>query len=211
MISILHNWLFIHIQRTAGNSVQSILARYSEDQLVAGGFRDGTDRFEVRGPYTAAKHFRMQDYADAVPPEIFAKLFKFTVVRNPWMRAISWYFTPLRWISEGRQPRWSADEFRQSLEYMPSMAAMLKVNEVLCPLDMVLRFETLQSDFTALAVALDLEAGAALPHRNKGVSPEYWLNYYIRSPDLVDLVAEHFAEDIQTFGYHLPRVPRTLP
>src|SRR5215831_10615147 len=55
MISISHNWLFIHIQRTAGNSLQSVLAPYSEDELVGGGFRDGTDRFDVRGPYTATK------------------------------------------------------------------------------------------------------------------------------------------------------------
>jgi hypothetical protein len=32
MISISHNWLFIHIPRTGGNSVQSVLALYSEDR-----------------------------------------------------------------------------------------------------------------------------------------------------------------------------------
>jgi hypothetical protein len=204
MISISHNWLFIHIQRTAGNSLQSVLARYSDDKLTWGGFRDGIDRFDVQGPHTGTKHFSMQDYADAVPPEILSKLFKFTVVRNPWMRAISWSFTPLRWISAGRRPQWSADEFRRSIEHMPSMAAMLKVNEMLCPLDMVLRFETLETDFAALAATLGIETRPTLPHRNKGFSPEYSLNYYIRSPDLVDLVAERFAEDIQLFGYHSP-------
>src|SRR5215472_2188846 len=178
MISISHNWLFIHISRTGGNSIQSVLARYSEDRLTSGDLQDGIDRFGVQGPYTRNKHFRLQDYADAVPPEIFSKLFKFTVVRNPWARAISWFFMPLKWISMGRQPHWSADEFQRDIGHMPSMAPMLEVNGVPGQLDMLLRFETLETDFAALTARLGITSEAALPHRNKGYSPENWHTYY---------------------------------
>jgi len=167
MISISHNWLFIHISRTGGNSIQSVLARYSEDRLTSGDLQDGIDRFGVQGPYTRNKHFRLQDYADAVPPEIFSKLFKFTVVRNPWARAISWFFMPLKWISMGRQPHWSADEFQRDIGHMPSMAPMLEVNGVPGQLDMLLRFETLETDFAALTARLGITSEAALPHRNR--------------------------------------------
>jgi hypothetical protein len=201
MISISDNWLFVHIPRTGGNSIQSVLARYSEDKLTCGNFQDGIDRFGVQGLYTGNKHFRLQDYSDTVPPEIFSKLFIFTVVRNPWERAISSFFMPLRWISTGRQPRWSADEFRSNLEHMRSMAPMLKVNGVPGRLDMVLRFETLEADFAALTAKLGIETGATLPHRNKGYRSENWRHYYSICPDLVDLVAKRFAEDIQMFGY----------
>jgi hypothetical protein len=182
MISISHNWLFVHIPRTGGNSIQSVLARYSEDKLTWGGFRDGIDRFEVHGSYTGEKHFHLQDYADAVPPEIFSQLFKFTVVRNPWARAISWFFTPLKWISTGRQPRWSVEEFRQEIEHMPAMAQMLKVNGSLGRLDMLLRFETLTTDFTVLTARLGIETGVTLPHRNQGYSAENWEQYYSNRP-----------------------------
>ena len=208
MISISHNWLFIHIPRTGGNSVQSVLADYSEDKLTYGVFQDGIDRFGVHGSYTGNKHFRLQDYADAVPARIFSKLFKFTIVRNPWARAISWFFTPLKWISAGRQPRWSADEFRQDIEHMPSMAQMLKLNGIVGPLDMLLRFETLEADFAALTARLGVKTETTLPHRNKGYSPKSWEHYYLILPDLVDLVAEHFAEDIKTFGYDAASVRR---
>jgi hypothetical protein len=208
MISISRNWLFIHIPRTGGNSVQSVLAHYSEDKLTRRDFQDGIDRFGVQGHYTSNKHFRLQDYADAVPPEIFSKLFKFTVVRNPWARAISWFFTPLKWISAGRRPEWSTDEFRQGLEHLPSMVGMLNVNGILGQLDMLLRFETLETDFATLTARLGIETAAILPHRNKGYSPENWHHYYWRFPDLVDLVAERFAEDIHMFGYDAASVRR---
>lgn len=210
MISISRNWLFIHIPRTGGNSVQSVLARYSEDKLTCTVFQDGIDRFGVQGRYTGNKHFCLQEYADAVPPDIFSKLFKFTVVRNPWARAISSFFMPLKWISAGRQPRWSAEEFRRGIEHLSSMASMLRVNGIPERLDMLLRFETLETDFAALAARLGIETGAFLPHRNKGYCPENWRHYYFRSPDLVDLVAERFVEDTQMFGYDVASVRRVV-
>jgi Sulfotransferase family len=208
MISISHNWLFIHIPKTGGNSVQSVLAQYSEDKLTCSVFQDGIDRFGVHGSYTGNKHFRLQDYADAVPANIFSKLVKFTVVRNPWARAVSWFFTPIKWISQGRQPRWSADEFRQDVERMPLMASMLNMNGIPARLDMLLRFETLATDFSALTARLGIETGATLPHKNKGYSPQNWQYYYSISPDLVDFVAERFAEDIERFGYDVASMRR---
>ena len=81
------------------------------------------------------------------------------------------------------------------------MARMLNVNGIPGQMDMLLRFETLKSDFAALTKRLGIETEATLPHKNKGYSPENWRHYYLTSPDLVDLVAERFAEDIQMFGY----------
>ena len=81
------------------------------------------------------------------------------------------------------------------------MAQMLKLNGIAGRLDMLLRFETLEADFAALTERLSIETGTALPRRNKGYSPKDWQHYYLTSPDLMDLVAHRFAEDIKTFGY----------
>ena len=210
MISISQNWLFIHLMRTGGNSVQSVLACYSEDKFTTSRGQDGVDRFGVQGHYTGHKHFSLQDYADVVPPDIFSGLFKFTVVRNPWARAISAFFLPLRWM--GRQPHWSIEEFRHEIQDMPCMASQLKLNGVPGQLDMILRFENLETDFAALTARLGIGTGAILPHRNKGHSFENWQHYYLRSPDLIDFVAELFAEDIQLFGYNAASVyAKTAP
>ena len=94
---------------------------------------------------------------------------------------------------------------------MPAMAPMLKVNGSLGRLNMLLRFETLATDFTALTTRLGIETAATLPHRNKGYRPESWKHYYLMSPDLVDLVAERFSEDIQIFGYDATPVRHARP
>ena len=136
-----------------------------------------------------------------MPPDIFSGLFKFTVVRNPWARAISGFFMPLRWLR--RPPHCSIEEFRDAIQRLPTMASNLKLNGVPGKLDMVLRFETLETDFAALVTKLGIEAGPILPHKNKGRTLEDWQNYYFRSPELIDFVGKLFAEDIQLFGYNV--------
>src|SRR6201984_2669306 len=96
MISFQKRFLFVHIPKTAGNSIQSVLRDYSEDQLVAlRREQDGIERFGLRNPnYNIKKHSTLAEYRDALGNEQFRGLYKFTCVRNPWDRMVSYYFTP---------------------------------------------------------------------------------------------------------------------
>src|SRR5881398_2139235 len=86
MISLQKRFLFVHIPKTAGNSIQSALRDYSEDQLVAlRKEQDGIERFGLRNPnYKIKKHSTLCEYRDALGKEQFRSLYKFTCVRNPW-------------------------------------------------------------------------------------------------------------------------------
>jgi len=110
MISLQKRFLFVHIPKTAGNSIQSALRDYSEDQLVAlRKEQDGIERFGLRNPkYKLKKHSVLKEYHDALEHEQFADLYKFTCVRNPWDRMVSYYFTPTQ-----NPETWNGKKFRE--------------------------------------------------------------------------------------------------
>src|SRR6266516_543555 len=119
MISFQKRFLFVHIPKTAGNSIQSALRDYSEDQLVAlHKEQDGIERFGLRNPnYKIKKHSTLADYRAALGEDQFRSLCKFTCVRNPWDRMISRITLPqrkTRQLGTGRNSERSFQKLCQS-------------------------------------------------------------------------------------------------
>ena len=84
MISLQKRFLFVHIPKTAGNSIQSVLRDYSEDQLIAlRKEQDGIERFGLRNPkYKIKKHSTLNEYHRALGEEQFRDLYKFTCTES---------------------------------------------------------------------------------------------------------------------------------
>ena len=116
VISIQKNFLFIHVPKTAGNSIQHILKDYSEDSIVTTARRqDGIERFGVRNDkYHTTKHSPLSQYRKVLEPELYDQLFKFATIRNPWERMISRYFSLHR-----RVKAWSREDFAQFIDAVP--------------------------------------------------------------------------------------------
>src|SRR5437667_11854971 len=95
MISFQKRFLFVHIPKTAGHSIQSALRDYSEDQLVAlRKEQDGIGRFGLRNPnYKTKKDSTVGEYRDALGNEQFRSLYKFTCVRSACDRLVSYAVT----------------------------------------------------------------------------------------------------------------------
>src|SRR5436189_2312227 len=126
MISFQKPFLFVHIPKTAGNSIQSVLRDYSDDQLVAlRKEQDGIERFALRNPkYKIKKHSTLSEYHDAFVDEQFRNLYKFTCVRNPWDRMVSYYFTPTQKVTA-----WDPKEFRKVISRALSVAEYLQLDK----------------------------------------------------------------------------------
>jgi hypothetical protein len=91
----LEQGIFVHIPKTAGNSIQKALfdSGRSFDKQIIRGHQDGVNRFEVKGQYTTHKHTKVVQYFKE--PKL-RSLKYFAVLRHPVDRLISLYFSPHR-------------------------------------------------------------------------------------------------------------------
>jgi hypothetical protein len=199
MISLKHNFLYVHIPKTAGNAVQNILRHYSEDKIVCvTPLQDGVERFEVRSDqFKIEKHSTLEDYRRELGDAQLERLFKFCCVRNPWERAISFYFSPHRGPVE-----WDKAAFIKLVpRIMPaSEFVTLKNRKPRSPfenVDFVIRYENLNEDFRQVCSRLNIPP-QELPVRNKSTRRPF-SEYY--DPALVELVRNHFRDDIDHFNY----------
>ena len=198
MISFQKRFLFVHIPKTAGNSIQSVLRDYSEDELVAlREEQDGIERFGLRNPkYKVKKHSTLIEYRDALGEEQFRDLYKFTCVRNPWDRMVSYYFTPTQ-----NPETWDRKKFRGIISKAVSAADYLRLDngqeDPFANVDYVMRFENLADDFRDVCSAIEISL-LALPQYNRS-SREHYSKYY--DDELRELVRARFAAEIERFGY----------
>jgi hypothetical protein len=198
MISLQKRFLFVHIPKTAGNSIQSVLRNYSEDQVVAlRKEQDGIERFGLRNPrYKLRKHSTLSEYHDALGDEQFRNLYKFTAVRNPWDRMVSYYFTPTQ-----NPETWNKQKFRDIISKAVSVPDYLRLDDgdddPFGNVDYIMRFESLTDDFRAVCRAIDISP-PMLPQYNRS-NREHYSKYY--DDELRELVRSRFAVEIERFGY----------
>ena len=198
MISLQKRFLFVHIPKTAGNSIQSALRNYSEDQLVAlRKEQDGIERFGLRNPnYNIKKHSTLAEYRDALGNAQFGNLYKFTCVRNPWDRMVSYYFTPTQ-----SPETWDQKKFRKMIFKAVSVADYLRLDnceqDPFANVDYIMRFENLADDFRTVCGTLGISP-ATLPRYNRS-GREHYSKYY--DDELRELVCTRFAAEIERLGY----------
>lgn len=201
MISLKNNFLFVHIPKTAGNSVQNILRTYSEDRVVClHPFQDGFERFGVISErFKTQKHSILKDYQTALDKELFDKLFKFTIVRNPWDRMISCYFSPHLGVVA-----WDRDQFKRLIFEVEPITSFLSLepseDDTLAPfrnIDYFIRYENLNEDFRKVCDLVGIP-WETLPTRNKSQRKSYE-QYY--DDELIELVQNKFSKEIEYFNY----------
>ncbi|CAI8286858.1 MAG: Uncharacterised protein [Opitutia bacterium UBA7350] len=218
MISTEKKFLFIHRPKTAGNSIQSVLMEYSDDEKVVDAKRqDGIDRFELKHlKYTKLKkHSSLTRYCREMDRDTYQKLFKFSVIRNPWELMVSHYFSPHRNVTE-----WDRVDFYRMIKKMPPLSYYIQNRgliahalkrkgiyfETSVPLDndvdILLRFEYLEDDFMKLCQHLNL-GDLVLPKRNESKAKGRNITDYY-DQELIDLVAYQFRKEIKFGDYQFP-------
>lgn len=208
LISHDHRFAFIHVPKTGGCSVKAALAPYALDVLRYAPNR-WLDHCGVHVNYFAPWRFkRFRTHTPAailhreLPPDVYAGLFTFAFVRNPWDLLVSSYHF-LRHHTTHRRGRLALrlGSFGRYVEYelrrgKLCQSRMLTSRHGRLLVDFVGRFETLASDFAVVTSHLGIIAH--LPHVNAMVHGDYREHY---TSKLAASVADGFGEDIARFGY----------
>ena len=197
MISTAWRFIFLHVPKTGGNSMQLVLQPYSDDELFAGGQGDGTQRFGVRGRVTPNKHATLQAYSDALGGDLSEWRIAVTA-RDPLRRAVSHYFSPNRWAKTAGAARWNRKAFLAMLPGMLTLTDFVTVDGVVREPDRLIRQEHLEGDFAAFvrAVGLPLDA-SILPRVNQSAAASVLHDEAMADPGVREAVRSRFAADYE--------------
>jgi hypothetical protein len=200
--------LFVHVQKTGGSTVQSVLL----DRLPGA---------EKLSGLPGAKHARLAAALEKDPG--LATYWTFGFVRNPWARLWSWWSMIARrdeqrdgghaWASKriANNPFWAGvlelGTFEAFVLEGPDRFERLRTPQLAYlrteqrSADFIGRTETLVDDLAQACAHLGLEPPPEAPRRNadRTAAPASYRDHY--SPAMRDRVAELFEPDLHEFGY----------
>jgi hypothetical protein len=212
VISTKHRFLFIHIPKVAGMSVNAALeqATYGRARrfISKAAQRVGRDTgWKVSWPLGLVNvyppHLTALDWNKRLSPAVFDSMYKFAFVRNPWDWQVSLYHYILQDPKHHQNALLkSLGSFGQYLEWRVTDGLELQKSYLTDEtgrflVNFVGRYERLADDFQHVCRVLNLK-GIGLPHINASSHRDYRTYYNARGRKLVE---EHFQDDIATFGY----------
>jgi len=199
MISHNKEFIFLHIPKCAGTSVNKTLKKYCENT------------FENSKKSEYAKHAKLPVIRKAIGEKRFNEYHKFTIVRNPWDRILSLYFWGLNvkphkgiqksWKKEEDFNSWLINKFIKEdyFKLWGNQIDLMKINGVRS-IDRIIRFENLKDDWTKLCDHLKIEDD--LQHIYKSGHKPYYEYYDKKS---IDLVRDIYIKDIKKFNYEFKK------
>ncbi len=186
--------IFIHIQKTAGDAIEAAMRK--EDPALE------TDRFAGR------RHVFAREVKAMVAPDLWATHYRFSFVRNPWDRLVSWYSMCMRNTVPNKFAKYVRENAPTFTDFVTrtntGMAERTTYNQLDyltdsdggIIVDFVGRFENLADDYAVVRARLGLTH--ALSHTNAS-SHSVYRDYY--TAETKAIVARRFERDIARFGY----------
>lgn len=195
LISHQHRFIFIHVHKSAGNSISAALEQYCEGtshELHDAGF---------------PLHASAALICKLVGSSIWDSYFKFAIERNPWDKVLSSYYYQMEnWERFRKWYRHPCPTFEQWMYpfrfWRKSLAPSFPMYSIRgCPaVDFVGRYESLEQDFAFICESIGLPQ-IRLPMMNRSAlrpTSAYREAYTRRTRRRV---ADTFYREIEHFGY----------
>lgn len=189
MIDHKNKFIFIHIPKTGGSSIESIF--HPSIITETGMCKDIPN-----------KHYTLDSLLKNEEIEL-SNFFSFSFIRNPWDKILSHYlffikagfdhrgsfFNFVKYYCGTNHKGWKNNDFLPQFDYL-SLDNSLAI-------DFIGKFENLQEDFDVVCDKIGV-ARKQLPNTNK-TQHKHYTEYYDNKTR--EIVAEKYAQDIEYFGY----------
>ena len=207
MFDIDKKYIFTHPQKCGGTSIEELLGMFTKEKI------------RTQRKY---KHHSLSFHISAINDHGYSTedFFKFSVIRNPWDRMVSYYYFDLNvqekwWISQHPNkplPKYIKEVLHMNFdEYVrhrcdnkhnhPFSAERFMYHQDKYALDYCIRFENIVEDTKIVMDKLGIEY-KEMPHRNKSTSykpQKHYSQFY--TEETKDLIASASIDDIEFFGY----------
>ncbi len=196
--------IFVHIPKTAGQSIEQVfLDRHGLDWEARWPLLLRPNDDPARGPERLA-HLYAKEYVECghVTPAQFAQAFKFSVVRNPYDRVESEYCSRFpkgkKTLSEfADMLSGELNEFTDASRHLAPQHKFVLGADGELMVDAILRFDTLERDFRAVSLRLFGEE-IPLPHRDRS---EISTASQAIEGDVQRKILRHYEADFDLFRY----------
>lgn len=193
-------FLFIRIPRTGSTTMKETLQPHGKEYRIPIDELQNVIVSEIdkKNQKKSTPHGKLYDLQKIYPKLNYKKAFKCMFVRNPWDRVVSSYLHQTQVKKVGEM---SLEEFinihRGSNNLLPQVE-FGKNSDGKLEMDYIGRFENLKHDYHQICKKIGIKP-IALIHKNKSTNRKPYQAYYNEKTKA--MVAEIFAEDIETFGY----------
>ena len=139
-----------------------------------------------------------------VTKEQYEKYYKFTIIRNPWERAYSWYENMVR--GERHHQKYGVTADLTLKDFLRDHAGVgllkpqtwwLKSLDGSLNFDHIGRFETVQEDFRKACEAMGVP-GIELPHILQGATKNHKQHY----DESIEVISRIYKEEIELFSFN---------
>lgn len=212
-ISHRYQVIFVHIQRTGGNSINKIFQEHDPDLV---------EIVPIAPEKKRTRHCYLTDIKAAVDADTFQHYTKFATVRNPFDRFVSWYFMFKHGLGDDEVPTTYAHVGEQVMRlvnenaptfaafvdlpidhpsglvrrfYVPQLDYLTEQGELVA--DRILPFENLSVEFNRFAQEIGFPG--QLPHLNRSTRVTDYHSCY--NAQTKALITQRFQPDLDYFGY----------
>lgn len=204
MISRPYRCIFVHIPKTGGTSIENLI--WPGPRTTAELWMGFVDKFHNKYQTGGLQHLLASQIRTEVGGELFTRYYKFSIVRNPWDKAVSQFSSmETREDLRGFIGMKSGDSFKKYLELIAKkkhvqwepQVNFLRDGNGESLIDYVGRFESFTESVLHALNAIGISA-KSIPHENASRRGPYQQYYDSESREMI---ATQYAGDIEAFGY----------